>query len=283
MLNLMKEEHTMSFKLKKLVLLALTCVFLVGVVSSTAFAGEDLWRKVQRKGVLRVGGAAATPYQMRNPKTGEWEGVYIDILRMFAEEMEMEIEVIDTSWDNLVSGLITGKWDIAPALNRTVKRSLVVNYSIAPHSYEISFVFKKDNSKIHHGWMSVEDFDQRNITLALKAGTAEDKILSQRIKNATISRFPGQDEFRMALLTGRADIAVDDADPNSLFQQTYEELMNIKPEPALAKQGVAYGFRKTVDLEEIQVFDIFLEQLIEKGAVEQMFAEYNERIIRESK
>ena len=95
-----------------------------------------------------LGGAEATPYQMRNPQTGEWEGVYIDILRQLADQLGVKVQVVDTTWDNFVAGLIADKWDIAPALNRTVKRSLVVNYSIPAHSYQISFVFNKNKPKL---------------------------------------------------------------------------------------------------------------------------------------
>ena len=252
----------------------------LGLACGSASANEDFWKKVQQEGVLKVGGAEATPYQMRDPKTGEWSGVYIDILRMLADQLGVKLQVIDTTWDDLVAGLVSGKWDIAPSLNRTVKRSLVVNYSIPAHAYQISFVFKKTNSKIDPSWISLADFDKPNITFAVKGGTAEEQILTQQVKNATISRFPGQDEFRLAVVTGRADIAVDDADPNALFAASYPEWSHaVIPVPALAKQGVAFGFRKTVGLDEIQTLDILLEQLIAQGKVDKMFEEYDEKIV----
>ena len=65
----------------------------------------------------------------------------------------------------------------------------------------------------------MEDFDKAGVVIALKGGTAENQILTDRIKTATITRFPGQDEFRLAVVSGRADIAVDDADPNSILLQ----------------------------------------------------------------
>lgn len=256
-------------------MLSIISIIAVGLAGGNALAEEKLWKTVQQKGVLKVGGAAATPYQMRNPRTGKWEGVYIEIMQMLADELDVKLEVINTTWDNLVSGLITGKWDIAPALNRTVPRSLVVNYSISAHDYQISFVFNKTNQKIDKSWKSVKDFDKKGIIFALKGGTAEEKALSDQIKNATISRFPGQDEFRLAVATGRADIAVDDADPNSIFAMEHKDWsMAVIPEPAIARQGVAFGFRKSVALEEVQTLNILLEQLIAKGWVEKRFEEY---------
>lgn len=263
----------------KLALVFTVGLMVTGLFMTNAMAQEEIWKSVQKKGVLKVGGAAASPYQMRNPETNKWEGVYIEIMQMLADELEVKLEVVDTTWDNLVSGLITGKWDIAPALNRTVPRSIVVNYSISAHDYQISFVFNRNNEKIDKSWKSIGDFDKKGIVFALKGGTAEEKALSDKIKNAAISRFPGQDEFRLAVATGRADIAVDDADPNSLFAMEHKDWSaTVIPEPALARQGVAFGFRKTVPLEQIQTLNILLEQLIAKGWVEQRFDEYFEQM-----
>jgi len=251
-----------------------------GITAPPAAAEATLWEKVQQAGVLKAGGAEATPYQMRDPKTGEWSGVYIDILKMLASDLGVKLQVVDTTWDNLVSGLVAGKWDIAPALNRTVKRSLVVNYSVSAHAYQISFVFNKNNKKINPSWTSLADFDQKGITFAVKGGTAEEQVLSEQVKNATIARYPGQDEFRLAVVSGRADIAVDDADPNALFAKAYPEWSTaVIPTPALAKQGVAFGFPKSVPLEQIQTLDILIEQLIAKGEIEKMFDDYNTRIV----
>jgi polar amino acid transport system substrate-binding protein len=277
-----KKGGTKMKKLSKLIMVSIISLIAVGLVSTNALAEENLWKAIQEKGVLKVGGAAATPYQMRNPKTGQWEGVYIEIMQMLADELKVKLEVIDTTWDNLVSGLITGKWDIAPALNRTVPRSLVVNYSISAHDYQIGFVFNKNNPKINKSWKSIQDFDKEGIVFALKGGTAEEKALSDQIKNATISRFPGQDEFRLAVATGRADIAVDDADPNSIFAMEHKDWsMLVVPEPSITKQGVAFGFRKSVGLDEIQTLNILIEQLIAKGWVEKRFEDYFEQAAKE--
>jgi polar amino acid transport system substrate-binding protein len=252
----------------------------IGAGAARADDAGSFWKKIQDAGVLRVGGAEATPYQMRDPKTGQWEGVYIDILQRLADQLGVKLEVTETSWDNFVSGLIANKWDIAPSLNRTVKRSLVVNYSIPAHSYQISFVFKNDNTKIDKAWKTLEDFDKTGVTFAVKGGTAEEQILSERVKNATINRFPDQDSFRLAVVSGRADIAVDDADPNSIFAASYDWSATVLPDPPLARQGVAFGFAKSVSLEEIQTLDILIEQMVATGEVEKMFKDYAAKLAK---
>src|SRR5580693_7529091 len=134
------------------------CLFLgaIGVALSLSAAGqpaaaqqaENLWKDVQDRGVLRAGAALAPPHVMRDPKTGEYSGIFVDLVKEFGEQvLGVKVQFVDTTWDNIIAGMQAGKWDIAPALNRTAKRALSINYSMAPWQYQISFVFNKDNPK----------------------------------------------------------------------------------------------------------------------------------------
>ena len=127
------------------VCLGIMLIFGVTAVSQNVLAQEKLWDKVQSEGVLKVGAAVAAPHAIRDPKTGEWSGVAIDVLRKFAEGMDVELKVVDTTWDNIIAGMQAGKWDIAVALNRTQRRALAINYSQPYWFYQISLVFNKNN------------------------------------------------------------------------------------------------------------------------------------------
>src|SRR5215471_17544916 len=92
-------------RLRILMMCLLAGVMSLGLAVAPAKADGDFWKNIQQRGVLKVGGAEATPYQMRDPRTGEWSGVYIDILRMLADQLGVKLQVIDTTWDDLVAGL----------------------------------------------------------------------------------------------------------------------------------------------------------------------------------
>jgi polar amino acid transport system substrate-binding protein len=248
---------------------------------AVAQQSEDLWKEVQDRGVLRVGAALAPPHVMRDPKTGEYSGIFVDLVKEFGEQvLGVKVEFVDTTWDNLIAGMQAGKWDVAPALNRTAKRALSINYSIAPWQYEISFVFNKANPKIKPEWKSMADFDKDGITMSVMSGTAQDHTITDQIKHATIMRLPDVDAARLAVSSRRADISVDDADTNMLFAAVNKDWSNtVKPDPSLAKQGVAYGFRKAVSLEQIQAFDIFLQEAVAEGHVAKLGEFYVNKVI----
>lgn len=268
------------------------CCLLLGVIGftislsavghiATAQQSEDLWKAVQDRGTLRVAAALAPPHVMKDPKSGEYSGVFVDLMKEFGQQvLGVKVEFVDTTWDNIIAGMQAGKWDIAPALNRTAKRALSINYSMAPWQYQISFVFNKSNPKIKPEWKSMADFDQDGVTLSVMSGTAQDHTITDIVKHATIMRLPDIDAARLAVSSRRADVSVDDADTNMLFATVNKDWSaTVLPTPSLAKQGVAYGFRKSVPLAQIEALNIFLEEAVAEGHVAKLGELYVNKVI----
>ena len=104
------------------------------IVDNSAHAQETekLWENVQKAGVLRCGAATAPPYVMRDPKSGEYSGFFVDLCREFGEKfLEVEVEFVDTTWDNIIAGLQAGKWDVSMALAGILEFSLLYSNEIS--------------------------------------------------------------------------------------------------------------------------------------------------------
>ena len=249
-------------------------------VAAQAQDGEGYWQKVQAAGVLRCGAAVAPPYVMRDPATGEYTGFFADLCREFAEVLEVKPEFVDTTWDNIVAGLQAGKWDLSLALNRTPARAMAVQFSIPAMEYQISLAYNKENPKIAAGAKSVADIDVEGLTLAVMSGTAQDKAISAAVKNATILRLPTNDETRLALISKRADILVDANDTNQLFTQSNPDwAVALNPEPALAKQGVAFGLPHSLSASDVEVVNIFLEERVATGHIDALIAKAVDEVL----
>lgn len=91
---------------------------------------KDLWSDVRESGTLRVGVAEAPPLPVRDPKTREWASCFLGVMNGLAESIDVEIEVVETSWGNMVAGFQAGKWDISAAQNLKPQCALAVNDSI---------------------------------------------------------------------------------------------------------------------------------------------------------
>lgn len=248
-------------------------VLVAGAIAGNAQAQDSAsyWQNIQSAGVLRCGAAVAPPYVMRDPATGEYSGFFADLCREFAAVLKVEPQFVDTTWDNIVAGLQAGRWDMSLALNRTPLRAMAVNFSVPAMEYQISLAYNKSNPKIPANPVSVADIDQAGTTLAVMSGTAQDKAITAAIKNASILRLPSSDETRLAVVSRRADILVDASDTNLLFTQSNPDwAVAFNPEPALAKQGVAFGLPHSLSASDVAVVDIFLEEKVATGHVEEL-------------
>lgn len=277
----------MLSKLITSALRALPALALMGGLSATAAqaeTAEGYWQGVQKAGVLRCGAAVAPPYVMRDPATGEYSGFFADLCKEFADVLKVKPEFVDTTWDNIVAGLQAGKWDLSLALNRTPTRAMAVQFSIPAMEYQISLAYNKNNPKIAAGAASVADIDKAGVTFAVMSGTAQDKAISAAVKNATIMRLPGNDETRLAVTSKRADMLVDASDTNQLFTQSNPDwAVALNPTPALAKQGVAFGLPHQLTAADVEVVDIFLEEKVATGHVDELIKKAVDEVLKGAK
>ncbi|MCW0001495.1 transporter substrate-binding domain-containing protein [Pararhizobium sp. YC-54] len=252
-------------------MLIVAAVAVAGFGATTAKAEDGYWDGVKKAGVLRCGAAIAAPYVMRDPATGEYSGFFSELCKEFAETLGVKAQFVDTNWDNIVAGLQASKWDMSMALNRTPTRALAIQYSNAPVDLTMNFVYNKKNPKLAEAPKSVSDIDKAGVTVAVMSGSAQDKALSAVLKSATVMRLPGNDEARLAVISKRADLVIDANDTNALFSQAHSDwAATLDPEPALSKQGVAFGVPHSLSYADIQVLNIFLEEKVATGHVKQL-------------
>ncbi|VWB24282.1 extracellular solute-binding protein [Burkholderia aenigmatica] len=244
---------------------------LVAVAPSYA-AGPDAWAAVKKAGVLRCGAAVAPPYVMRDPKTGAYSGFFSDLCRDFGQNvLKVKVEFVDTSWDNIVAGLQSDKWDLSLALNDTPEREKAIAFSAPATDYNVSFVYNKNNPKITKPLRSLADIDKPNVTIAVMSGTSQDKAISAELKQARIMRLPGNDETRLSLISKRADLLADANITNMLLTEAHPDwAASFNPAPPLAQQEVAFGLRKDTPKADLDVLNDYLAQQVKSGAVNRL-------------
>ena len=90
-------------RFRKLALLGLLIVILgslaaCGSSSSSSNGPKSLLSNIKSSGELRVGFASAQPWQMVDPKTGQWEGVYVNVMADWAKTLNVKFVPV---FDNL--------------------------------------------------------------------------------------------------------------------------------------------------------------------------------------
>lgn len=254
---------------------ALACVAVIGFIAAGTPARADdasTWQSVKKAGVLRCGAAVAPPYVMRDPKTGEYSGFFSELCRSFGQNvLKVKVEFVDTTWDNIVAGLQSDKWDLSLALNDTPEREKAVSFSAPATDYNVSLVYNKNNPKVPKGAHTIAEIDKPGVTVAVMSGTAQDKAISAVLKQATIMRLPGNDETRLALMSKRADLLADANITNMLLTEAHPEWAStIQPTPPLAQQEVAFGLRKETPAADIAVLNKYVNDQVKSGSVNRL-------------
>src|SRR6516164_2327411 len=201
-------------------------------VSPASYAQDNsTWKSVRQAGVLRCGIATSPPYT----KTGTYSGVFPDLCRQFGEQvLKVKVEYVDTTWDNIVAGLQSEKWDISLSLNDTPERRKAISFSEPVVDYSVTFAYNKNNPKVPKTINSIADIDKPGMTVTVMSGTAQDKAIAAVLKQATIMRLPGFDETRLALMSKRADLLADDNMTNLLLTSAHPDwALAYKPNPLL--------------------------------------------------
>ena len=169
-------------------------------LSSTAFAQTTL-EEVQSSGKLRIGGVTdAAPTFKKDRRSGEWEGIFIDIAESLAKDLGVELEIVTTTWGNSILDLQSDKIDVMFGLNPTEARKKVINFSSPVFNNAFTLVTRKDER-----FKTWEDYNKPEIRIAVDAGSAHDATVTKLLPNATILRFDNVSEASIALQSGKAD------------------------------------------------------------------------------
>lgn len=252
----------------------------------SSFAQADsksasIWDDIRKSGELRCGAAVIPPYVSLDPVKNEYGGFFSELCKEFAETvLNVKPVFVDTTWDNIVAGLQSKKWDLAMALNQTPPRALAVSFSEPVVDYEISFAYNAKNPKLEGVSGKLSDFDKEGITFVVISGTAMDKSLTAAVKNGTIMRLSGVDETRLAVMSRRGDVLVDTSDSNRLFGMKNKDWVSlVTPEPALSKQGISFGLSRDASYADIEVLNIFLREKKALGHVEVLVNKASEEFL----
>ena len=103
---------------------------------------------IRERGKLVNGVEAAVP-PFEYIEDGEIIGYDIDLSRMFAEKLGVELEVIDTAWSGVIPSLYTKKFDmIWSAMTITEPRKKAVTFSQPYASDQVEFIVNAGDERI---------------------------------------------------------------------------------------------------------------------------------------
>ena len=169
--------------MKRIISTLLVCVLLLGCAFTLASCkkvnpAEDL-ENIKKEGKLVVGMECAyAPYNWTTSKASDTtvpiansNGTYADgydvqIAKMIAKELGVELEIMAIEWDGLIPALESGKIDmIIAGMSPTEKRKLSIDFSNTYFDSNLVMVVRKDGA--YASATSIQNFSGAKITAQL--------------------------------------------------------------------------------------------------------------------
>jgi polar amino acid transport system substrate-binding protein len=201
--------------MKKGLISGLITLTIIGFLFSTSVFGADidLAKKstiegILKRGELRVGFESGyVPFEMTNKK-GEFIGFDMDFGRRLAKSMGVKFVPVNTAWDGIIPGLMTGKFDIIMGgMTITQERNLKVNFS---QPYIVVGQTILLNNKLKDQVKSYKDLNNPKFILTSRMGTTGEQAIKKYIPKATYKGFESEAEAGLEVINGKADALVYD-------------------------------------------------------------------------
>ncbi len=169
-------------------------------------AGGSTLKRILSSGTLKVGTTGDwNPMTMRDTASGGYRGYDIDIMTELAKDLGVQVEFVPTDWKTLVSGLVSGKYDITGSASLSMKRAKVAGYSQSYFELATVPLTLKKNLGRFKTWA---DIDKADVTVAATLGTTQEqqvKLYFPKAKKKIIEA-PARD-FQ-EVLSGRAQVHI---------------------------------------------------------------------------
>jgi polar amino acid transport system substrate-binding protein len=204
-------------------------------------AQNSVIEQIIKRGVLRVGMDTFQPWAMKD-KNGTFIGFEIDVARRLAEDMGVEVEFVPTAWSGIIPALLTGKFDvIIGGMGILPKRALKVNFS-RPYDYSgMSIVAHKE---VAAGFSSLEDFNKKEVQVAVKLGTSAVIAAKKHLPNATLRMFENETQTYQELRNGKVHAVVGSAPRPAFEALQYEDTLYLPIKGTFTKEPIGFALRK---------------------------------------
>lgn len=252
--------------MKKLLAFAITVVLiatcLVGCGGSDSKDDNKLETVTEGKLTMATN-AEFPPYEFYEGE--KVVGIDAEVAEKIAEKLGLELEIADVSFDSIIPGVQSGKYDMGMAgMTVTDERKRSVNFSDS-YATGIQSVIVKEDSTIK----SIDDLDGKKI--GVQTATTGDIYASDDYGEDNVKRFENGAAAVAALTANKVDCVIIDHEPAKAYVEANKGLKILDTEYAVEDYAICFS----KDSEELQkkVNDA-LNELKKDGSIQKIVDKY---------
>lgn len=247
--------------MKPIQILLAPLLLLMLAIDCQAASQKSTMDNIIDRGTMRVGFSSFVPWAMQD-KNGEYIGFEVDVAKRLAKDLGVDIELVPTKFAGIIPALLADKFDIIiGSMSVTPERNLKGNFSIP---YDYATVEALANREKTKNLKFPEDYNSKDIIIAVRSGGTPAMIAKKMFPNATIRPFDDEAPAVQDVISGRSHMMLSSAplpafeaikNPDVLWQPTKEPL---------SRQPVGFLIRKG-DADTMNVLDNWIRAVEEEG------------------
>ena len=249
--------------MKKIIALALVAIMLVCTLAGCGAKGKTL-AQVKEAGKLTVATSPDFP-PFESLEGNEVVGIEVDIMNLIAQELGVELEIVQMDFDSVLFGIQTAKYDCGMS-GITASEDRKENMLFTTPYYNAAQVIVVKAGSTIKG-----KADLTGKKVSVQTGTTADE--GCKAEGLEVSAFAANADAKAALTTGKVDAWI--VDNLTAIQMVEEADGLVILEEKMTEEPYAFAFAfGSEDL--VAEIDKTLKTLIDNGTVESIFAQYGE-------
>ncbi|ARH93911.1 transporter substrate-binding domain-containing protein [Streptomyces sp. MOE7] len=223
---------------------------------------------VPRRGVLRVCTTGDyRPFSYRDPRTGGYRGVDIDMARDLAKSLDATPRYVPTTWAELVGDLAAGRCDIAiGGVSITLPRARSVYFSEPTRTDGKTPIVRCADKDTYR---TLQQIDRPGTTVIVNPGGTNEQFARAHIKQATLKVHPDNTTIFDEIIAGRADVMMTDASETRYQAKIHPELCSVHPDQPFTFSEKAYALPRGDD-----EFKAYVDQWVHLATHDGTYAKY---------
>ncbi len=165
--------------------------------------GEDRVAEIKERGSLIVGMTLQFEPQMYVDENNEPAGYDVELVRLLAEDLGVELDIRDLEFDALIPGLLAGEFDLVSVglVNRPDRAEQV--WFAGPYvPYRQVVVINSES-----GITSLDDLNSPDVRMTALTGSTAAGLITEQFPEAELAELEQQPAF-LEVASGRADAIV---------------------------------------------------------------------------
>lgn len=227
-------------------------------------------RDITKAKVFNIGVVPFATDVIKDPKTGEYKGVFVDAAKFICETIKVKCVFKEFSWATFIAGLQSRQIDLSIASTYSkMTRALVVNFSRPIYLLGYKGAAKKEENR----FKSLEDLNNPDITISVTQGTGEMEWLKKIAPKAKLRVVKTEELTMLEVVTGKVDIGIGDSIAVNHALATQPSIKPVLGSKIYSKNMVAWAVNKE-DQDILNFINTAINQIIASGKLLELAKKY---------